>query len=85
MANGDGLEELLRLPDGVKLLVFWSPDWPHDIVEILRLVSIFAAAATVREEGVRANLMQNAGRALVAEISAKIGEPVPMPWSPAGE
>ena len=85
MANGDGLEGLLRLPDWVKLLVLWTPDWPRDIAEIFRLASIFAVAATLREEGARDNLLQNAGRALIADISAKIGEPTPMPWSPAGE
>ena len=85
MANGDVPEELRRLPEWVKLLVFWTIDWPRDIVEILRLVGIFAAAATLREEGVRDNLLQNTGRALIAEISAKMGDPVPMPWSPAGE
>jgi hypothetical protein len=87
MANGDGLEGLLRLlPDWVKLLVLWGPDWPRDIAEIFRLASIFAVAATLREEGARANLLQDAGRALIAEISARIGEPVPMPGgSPAGE
>lgn len=85
MANSDGLEGLPGLADWVKLLVFWIPDPPPDIVEILRLASIFAAAATLREEGARDNLLQTAARALITEISAKIGDPVPLPWSPAGE
>lgn len=85
MANGDGLEGLLGLPDWVKILFSLPDPPPPDTVEIMRLVSIFVAAATLREEGVRASLLQNTGRALVAEISAKIGDPVPMPWSAAGE